>query len=97
MAKGANKRIFALRYIFNKLCTWYIFHFRFPWVKYDGFVRVMSHITFARGVKVHLGHNVQLGNYCNVAMDVEFGNNVQYCGSRVNVIIDLCSNTLDYR
>lgn len=82
MQKGTNKRIFALKYILNMLRTWYIFHFRFPWVKYKGFVRVMSHTSFAKGTNVCLGHNVQFGNYCNIATDLYIKNNV-LCAGRV--------------
>ena len=80
MPEGANKTAFALRYIFNVLRSWYLFHFKFPWVKYKGFVRVMNHTTFAKGMSIKIGNNVQFGSYCNVATNVVFGNNVLMAG-----------------
>lgn len=76
MPKGANKRTFVLKYILNILRTWYIFHVKYPWVKYDGFVRVMKGTTFAKGMKIRLGHNVQFGKECKVGTDVNIGNYV---------------------
>ena len=64
MPKGAGMTTFAIRYIMNIVRTWYLFHLKYPWVKYNGFVRVMAHTTFARGMKISIGHNVQFGEYC---------------------------------
>ena len=75
MPNGASKLNFILRYIFNQLRTWYMFHIRYPWVKYEGFVRVMKGTGFAQNMDVRIGHNVQFGDYCNVASNVYFGNN----------------------
>lgn len=80
MPKGANKISFTLRYIMNIIRTWYYFHITYPWVKYNGFVRVMSHTSFAKGMKIKIGHNVQFGEYCNIAANVTFGNNVLIAG-----------------
>lgn len=80
MPKGANKAMFALRYIMNIMRTWYLFHIKYPWVKYHGFVRVMPHTSFAKGMRIEIGHNVQFGNYCNVAADVIFKNNILMAG-----------------
>ena len=80
MPKGANKLSFTLRYIMNIVRTWYIFHVKYPWVRYKGFVRVMPHTSFAKGMKITIGHNVQFGNYCNIASDVYFGNNILMAG-----------------
>ena len=76
MPKGAGMTTFAIRYIMNIVRTWYLFHLKYPWVKYNGFVRVMAHTTFARGMKISIGHNVQFGEYCNIASDVVFKNNI---------------------
>lgn len=80
MPQGSSKAKFALRYIMNIMRTWYLFHIRYPWVKYNGFVRVMPHTTFAKGMKIKIGHNVQFGEYCNIATDVTFGNNILMAG-----------------
>ncbi len=85
MPQGANKQTFALRYIMNILRTWYLFHIKFPWVKYNGFVRVMSHTTFAKGMNIKIGNNVQFGPYCNISTDTLFGNNILMAG-RVCII-----------
>lgn len=80
MPKGANKIGFTLRYIMNIVRTWYIFHVKYPWVKYEGFVRVMPHTSFAKGMKITIGHNVQFGNDCKIASDICFGNNILIAG-----------------
>lgn len=82
MPKGASRTTFAFKYIMNIIRTWYYFHVKYPWVKYDGFIRIMSHTSFAKGMNIHLGNNVQFGNYCNIASDVQIGNNV-LCAGRV--------------
>jgi chloramphenicol O-acetyltransferase type B len=72
---GAGKIEYRLRHALNRLRSWYLFNIRYSWVKYEGFVRVMSHTSFAR-MQIHLGHNVQFGDYCNVASNVRIGDNV---------------------
>ena len=76
---GDTKLKFMLRYGMNIVRTWYYFHVRWPWVKYTGFVRVMKGTSFAR-FPVHLGHNVQFGDYCNVSTPLTVGNNVLFAG-----------------
>ena len=78
MPKGSNKLNFTLRYIFNIIRTWYLFHIRYPWVKYKGFVRVMPHTKFAKR-KIQLGNNVQFGN------DVLFAGKVSFLGGNDHV------------
>lgn len=80
MPNGSGKINFTLRYLFNMSRTWFLFHFRYPWVKYDGFVRVMKGTAFAQNMDVRIGHNVQFGDYCNVASSVHFGNNILMAG-----------------
>lgn len=81
MPNGASKGSFVLRYLFNMLRTWYVFHLRYPWVKYQGFVRVMGGTHFAQHMDVVIGNNVQFGNGCNVASNVHFGDNVLMAGN----------------
>lgn len=73
MPLGYSKFNFTLRYIMNIVRTWILFHFRYPWIKYNGFVRIMPHTRFAKR-NISMGHNVQFGDYCNIASDVQFGN-----------------------
>lgn len=80
MPNGASRLNFTLRYIFNRLRTWYIFHIRYPWVRYDGFVRIMKGTGFAQNMDIKIGRNVQFGDYCNVASNVHFGNNILMAG-----------------
>lgn len=80
MPNGSGKLNFMLRYIYNCIRTWYIFHIRFPWVKYNGFVRIMKGTGFAQNMDICIGHNVQFGQYCNVASNVHFGNNILVAG-----------------
>lgn len=79
MPKGANKATFALRYVMNIMRTWYLFHIKYPWVKYEGFIRVMPHTKFAKR-KIQLGNNIQFGKYCSVASDLIVGNDVLFAG-----------------
>lgn len=81
MPNGAGKWSFTLRYLFNIFRSWYIFHVRYPWVKYHGFVRVMGGTHFAQNMDVVIGNNVQFGNDCNVSSNVHFGNNVLMAGN----------------
>ena len=85
MPNGSNKLNFILRYIFNIIRTWYLFHIRFPWVKYNGFVRIMKGTSFAQNMDIRIGNNVQFGNHCNIACNVHFGNNILLAGN-VNLI-----------
>lgn len=80
MPKGSSKFNFLLRYYFNIFRTWYLFHIKYPHVKYNGFVRVMAHTRFAKGMKIEIGNNVQFGKYCSIASDVIFKNNVLIAG-----------------
>lgn len=80
MPNGASKLNFTLRYIYNILRTWYLFHIRYPWVKYNGFVRVMKGTSFAQNMNVKIGNNVQFGDYCNIASNVYFGSNILMAG-----------------
>lgn len=80
MPKGGSKTSFILRYFMNIVRTWYYFHIIYPWVKYNGFVRIMSHTSFAKGMNIQIGKNVQFGNYCNIATDIIFKNNILIAG-----------------
>jgi acetyltransferase-like isoleucine patch superfamily enzyme len=84
MPKGSSKIAFKLKYIMNVLRTWYVFNIKFPWIKYNGFVRVMKHTRFAKR-DIIIGHNVQFGKHCSVAADVHFGNYI-LIASRVSFI-----------
>ena len=77
---GESKFKFIIRYLLNIARTWYCFHIKYPWVKYKGFVRVMPHTSFAKGMKIEIGHNVQFGEYCNIATSVIFRNNILMAG-----------------
>ena len=79
MANSDTKLKFAIRYFLNKLRTWWYFHVRWPWVRYEGFVRVMKGTSFGR-FAIHLGDNVQVGDYCNISTPTVIGNNVLLAG-----------------
>ena len=74
--KGDRQMVTALRHLANNLRTWYKFHFIFPWVKYEGFVRVMSGTSFAKGMDIQIGNNVQFGYRCEITTPTHFGNNI---------------------
>ena len=78
---GETRRAFALRYRLNQLRTWWKFHMKFPWVKYQGFVRVMKGVCFAQNMDIVIGNNVQFGTYTDVATHVHFGNDILVAGS----------------
>ncbi len=78
---GETKTHFQIRYILNIIRTWLKFKFKYPWVKYEGFVRVMSHVTFAKNMDIQIGHNVQFGIYTDVASNVHFGNHILIAGN----------------
>lgn len=80
MPNGVSKINFIFRYIFNIIRTWYLFHIRYPWVKYNGFVRVMKGTSFAQNMDIQIGNNVQFGDFCNIACNVHFGNNILMAG-----------------
>lgn len=84
MPQGSSKAKFALRYIMNIMRTWFLFHIRYPWVKYNGFVRVMPHCLFVKR-NIIIGHNVQFGRGTWISSDVKFGNNILMAG-RVNFV-----------
>lgn len=79
MANGDTKFKFAIRYIFNKLRTWWYFHVKWPWVHYHGFVRVMPHCHIIHR-DIVFGDNVQLGRGTWLISDVHFGNNILVAG-----------------
>lgn len=76
---GTSKKKFALTYIYNIVRTFWLFHVRYPWIRYNGFVRVMKYTSFARR-KIELGKNVQFGKFCSIASNLKVGNNVLIAG-----------------
>ena len=85
MPNGVSKLNFTVRYVFNVMRTWYKFHICCPWVKYDGFVRILRGTSFAQNMDISMGYNIQFGDYCNIACNVHFGNNI-LLASRVNFV-----------
>lgn len=84
MPKNVSRTGFFMRYVMNQIRSWVLFHFVYPWVKYNGFVRVMPFTEFVKR-DITLGKNVQFGRYCNIAADVEIGNDV-LCASKVSFV-----------
>ena len=82
--KNKSKIGFFFRLAFNTLRSWFLFHIVYPWVKYNGFVRVMPFTEFVER-DIILGNNVQFGRYCNIAADIEMGNDV-LCAGRVSFV-----------
>ncbi len=83
--QGDSRVVVSIRHLVNNFRTWYKFHLVFPWVEYHGFVRVMRGVSFAKGVEVHIGNNVQLGPYCEVTTPTHFGTNI-LLASRVSIV-----------
>ena len=71
----------TMRYIANFIRTFYKFHIKYPWVHYNGFVRVMHNVSFAKGVEIIIGNNVQFGPYCDITTPTHFGDNVLLAAS----------------
>jgi acetyltransferase-like isoleucine patch superfamily enzyme len=79
MPANGSRLKFAIKYYLNIIRSWFIFKFKYPWVKYDGFVRVMKNTSFAN-MPISIGNNVQFGEYCNVANKVVFKDNILMAG-----------------
>lgn len=77
---GDSGFVVRIRHFINNIRTWYKFHIKFPWVKYNGFVRVMRGVSFAKGMDIQIGNNVQFGLYCDVTTATHFGNNILLAG-----------------
>ena len=75
MPIGSSRFSFVVRWLLNNLRTLYLFNFKYSWVKYNGFVRVMPGVEFVR-FDIEIGHNVQFGKSTLVSCDITFGNNV---------------------
>ena len=82
---GDSIKYSNIRHIINNIRTWYKFHIKFPWVRYKGFVRVMHDVSFAKGVDIQIGNNVQFGPYCDITTPTCFGNNI-LLASRVSIV-----------
>lgn len=79
MPEGVSKVNFTFRYLFNQFRSWYLFNFKYPWVKTSGFTRVMKNTSFARK-KISLGNYVQFGNDCKIATHLSTGDYVLFAG-----------------
>lgn len=77
MPYGSSRFMFTLHYLYNIFRTWYKLHFIYPWVKYHGFVRIKSHVNFAK-FKIVLGNNVQFGSFCSISTNATIGNYVLF-------------------
>ena len=80
MMDGEKRPAFVIRYVWNRVRTWWKFHILFPWVKYEGFARVMPYSSFGKNMDIRLGRNVQIGRFCEIASNVHIGNNVLIAG-----------------
>lgn len=76
MPVGSSKTGYKIRYIYNMIRTWYKFHIIFPWVSYNGFVRVLPKVFFAKGFNIDIGNNVQFGRYTSISCNAKFHNNI---------------------
>ena len=80
MPIGYGRFNFALRYYFNTLRTWYLFHIKYPGVKYNGFIRVMPQTRFLKKASISLGSHVQFGRGCFISSDLHIENYVLIAG-----------------
>ena len=79
MPNSTGKLNFLVRFFFNVFRTWYLFNIKYPWIKYNGFVRVLPYASFAR-MEISIGNNVQFGQFCSISNNVNFGNNILLAG-----------------
>lgn len=79
--KGDSSLTTNIRHLINNIRTWYKFHFKYPWVNYNGFVRVMHDVSFGKGMDIQIGNNVQFGPYCDITTATHFGNNILLAGN----------------
>lgn len=80
MPANRSRSSFLLRYYFNIFRSWYLFTIKYPWVQYEGFVRVMKGTSFAK-MSILIGDHVQFGPNCNIFSKVKFGNQILLAGS----------------
>lgn len=80
MPVNGSRYKFAIKYVLNMLRTWWLFKYKYPWVKYHGFIRVMKGTSFAH-FDICMGNNVQFGMNCKVAANVYLGNNILMAGN----------------
>lgn len=73
---GMSSKMFVLNYLYNRIRTWYKLSIKYPWVEYNGFVRIGKHTFFNKGFKIMIGNNVQFGYYCHVTSNTRFGDNI---------------------
>ena len=82
---GQSRAVTMIRRVANNIRTWYKFHIKYPWVKYHGFVRVMHGVSFAKGIDVVIGNNVQFGPNCEITTSTHFGSNILIAG-KVSIV-----------
>lgn len=75
MPVGSNKSTFLIRYYLNILRSFFLFKFKYPWVRYNGFVRVMPGVEFVK-FDISIGNNVQFGKNSLIANNVIFENDI---------------------
>ena len=78
--QGVSNANFLIRLLYNRIRTFYLFNIKFPWVKHEGFVRVMKGTEFAK-MDIKIGKQVQFGQYCSISSDIIFGNYILVAGN----------------
>ncbi len=77
---GRSKLLVLLSFLANKLRSWLIFSFKYPWIKISkkgSFIRMPFSTTIWSPHKdVTIGDKVQFGYDCRVQCDLELGNSI---------------------
>lgn len=61
----------------NRLRNLWLFHIRYPWIKYGRNVHMQSStVIFSPNRHIVFGSNVGIGQYCVLQTDIEIGNDV---------------------
>lgn len=70
-----------IRSVANKIRTYCYLHFKRPFVKSSGFLRIPYRTVIAPPhLDCTFGHQVQIGPNCKILCDIEFGNSILVAG-----------------
>lgn len=72
---GRSRVSFYVRAICNSLRTIYRFHWKTPWARHQGFIRIPNSVRlWSPNKDIQFGREVQLGADCLIECDIQFGN-----------------------
>ncbi len=78
-----NRKVFTIkvRRVANRIRTYCFVHYKHPFVKAKGFLRIPYKTVIAPPHRYCVfGHQVQIGPNCKILCDIEFGNSILVAG-----------------